>query len=266
MNYNELLESHLSYGTKKCDILRKDDFDKVLKNVVIAPWWSVNIFNSQQVIVEKINDKIYNVRVNDIEFTYVQLQLIGSSAIMDYVLRLGVSRCRNLIFIGSVGALDKNIIIGDIAIPEYSICGEGASRYLNDDLNDDFGRKFYPNREFTESLIDCSKKVCEKNSIKMHIVKNFSADSIFAQFPHIEYVKSTEVNTIELETSSFFKAAEMAGIRSTALLCVSDNTTSSKSLFSGREASDRTNKHKVRNEIIPEIVINLLKKIGIDDK
>lgn len=50
---------------------------------------------------------------------------------MDYILSLGVTKCKNLVFLGSSGSLDENIKISDIVVPKYSICGDGASRYLN---------------------------------------------------------------------------------------------------------------------------------------
>lgn len=43
---------------------------------------------------------------------------------------LGISKCKRIIFISSVGALDTEIGIGDIVIPEYSVSGDGASRYI----------------------------------------------------------------------------------------------------------------------------------------
>lgn len=40
-------------------------------------------------------------------------------------MNLGVTNCKNLIFIGSVGSSSEEINIGDIVIPKSSICGDG---------------------------------------------------------------------------------------------------------------------------------------------
>ena len=46
MKYEDLLESHFKYGTTKEDIIKIYGYDKLLSNVVIAPWWNHDIFVS----------------------------------------------------------------------------------------------------------------------------------------------------------------------------------------------------------------------------
>ena len=138
MNYNDLLNSHKKFGTSKNDILIKDNFDKIKQNVVIAPWWDVTIFDNLDAKITKINNILYNIKIDNITFSYIQLKKIGASGIVDLILRLGVTKCKNLLFIGSAGSLSDNINIGDVVIPTYSICGDGATRYLNKNLEDEF--------------------------------------------------------------------------------------------------------------------------------
>ena len=38
MEYNDLLNSHLKYGTTSDDIIERKGYEKILENVVIAPW------------------------------------------------------------------------------------------------------------------------------------------------------------------------------------------------------------------------------------
>ena len=145
MDYNKLLDSHKRFGTTKEDIATSNQQRDILENVVIAPWWKVKMFeNKNDIIVTKISDKLYNIKKGDIEFTFIELKRMGAPMMMEEVLPLGVSNCKNLIFIGSVGSLDKSIGIGDLAVPMYSVCGDGACRYLNDSLEDEFGKKQYP--------------------------------------------------------------------------------------------------------------------------
>lgn len=61
---------------------------------------------------------------------------------------------------GSVGALDKNMKIGDLVIPQYSVSGVGADRYLTTetaDKNDCYGKKYYPDKEFSDKLWEVCK-------------------------------------------------------------------------------------------------------------
>ena len=265
MIYDDLLASHLKYGTTKKDILKRNSFFEVLENVVIAPWWNVKMFEGHDVEITKINEIVYNIRYQDIVFTFLQLKAIGAPVMIDCVLELGVSKCNNLLFLGSVGSLDEIISIGDIVIPEYSICGDGASRYLNDNLEDDFGQKFYPDKQSNKRLIEICEGICATNEVKMHLVANFSVDTIFTQFAHLDRILDMGSKVIEMETASLFKAASIAKINACALLCVSDNTVVSKSLYSGITTIEHEYRHNVRYEAIPKIVFEYFKRCFIKE-
>ncbi len=262
MEYSDLLKSHEEYGNSKQDILLRHGFDKILKFVIIAPWWDIGIFEEYNPIITKINDSLYNIKINDVEFSFVQLKMIGASVIMDTLLSLGITNCQNILFIGSVGSLSTHINIGDIVIPKYSICGDGASRYLNPNLEDEFGKKEYPNEQITNKLLDVVKDVCKETKVNYHYVSNFSIDTIFAQFYHINYILNTGCETIEMETANFFKTAKTVGLNATALLCISDNTINKKSLYSGRTTTDNDYRKFVKSRIIPEIIIQLIKNLN----
>ncbi|QAT63192.1 hypothetical protein EQM13_17285 [Acidilutibacter cellobiosedens] len=86
---------------------------------------------------------------------------------MDALLTLGVTSCQQIIFIGSVGSLDDNIGIGDIVIPEYSVCGDGASRYISSDsLNngDVFGEKIYSNIDLFNKSKTVTERICKEKT------------------------------------------------------------------------------------------------------
>ena len=175
---------------------------------------------------------------------------------MDFILSLGVTKCANLIFLGSAGSLDEKINIEDIVVPKYSICGDGASRYLNKNLEDEFLKNKYPSEEFTKKLID----VLNKNKLRYHYVPNYSIDTVFAQFYHIDKILELGAKTIEMETAVLFKCNELLKINVTALFCISDNTLQNKSLYSGRTEEENDYRHKVRYDIIPNIIIDLFKR------
>lgn len=256
MKYSDLLEAHLKYGTTRNDILVQKEYEKILKNVVIAPWWSHDLFDNLDFKIEQVSEKIYNFYRDDISFSYIELKRIGAPGIMDFILSLGVTKCKNLVFLGSAGSLDENIKIGDIVIPKYSICGDGASRYLNKNLEDEFLKKEYPSKEITNKLID----ILKKEKVKYHNVPNYSIDTVFAQFYHIDKILELGAKTIEMETSLLFKCNDLLKINVTALFCISDNTILNKSLYSGRTKEETEYKYKIRYEVIPKIVVELFKK------
>lgn len=256
MKYNDLLNSHFKYGTTPDDIIANRGYEKILENVVIAPWWSHDIFDGLNFEEDQVSDKVFNFYSDDLSFSFIELKRIGAPGIMDFILSLGVTKCKNLIFLGSAGSLDESIKIGEIVIPKYSICGDGASRYLNMDLADEFLKKEYPSKKITNDLID----ILKERNIKYHYVPNYSIDTVFAQFYHIDKILDLRAKTIEMETACLFKCCNLMNINATALFCISDNTILNKSLYSGRTDEENDYRHKIRYELIPKIVIDLFKK------
>jgi purine-nucleoside phosphorylase len=192
-----------------------------------------------------------------IKITYIVTGM-GASNVNDIVLALGCTPCEKIIFIGSVGALDENIGIGDIVIPEYSMCGDGACRYLTNRKlieNDPFGEKNYPNKELFEKIISKTREITGKSGIHYHIGKNFSVDTIIAQFAHIDEITGMGCNCIEMETSALFKSAEICNINAGAVFSVSDNTILKKSLLSGMTKEETDYEENVRRNILIKIVI-----------
>lgn len=231
MKYEDLLNSHLKYGNSKEDIIKRNGYENILENVVIAPWWGHEMFASFDVKIKKINEKIYNIYGADFEFSFIELKLIGAAAILDETLGLGVTKC--------------------------SICGEGASRYLNVDLEDEFGKKEEPSKDYTNKLL----KIVEKyENVKYHYVVNYTVDTIFAQFIHLASIIKYGAKTIEMETSALFKCNNILNINMTALFCVSDNAVLNKSLYSGRTDLEKEYKHMVKEKVIPNIIMELFRK------
>ena len=85
-----------------------------------------------------------------------------------------------------------------------------------------------------------------KQLVKWHVGKNFSIDTVFAQFAHIDAILSTGCNVIEMETAAAFRAAKTVSIRTAAVLSVSDNTIINKSLISGRTDEEMNYRRFVR--------------------
>lgn len=113
MRYNDLLNSHLKYGTTSDDIIARKGYEKILENVVIAPWWSHDIFGGLTFEEEQVNEKVFNFYSEVLSFSYIELKRIGAPGIMNFILSLGVTKCKNIVFLGSAGSLDERIICLD---------------------------------------------------------------------------------------------------------------------------------------------------------
>lgn len=267
--YEQLLNGHKHFGTNVSDVSKhkfKFDISLIEENVIIAPTMTCDFFETFKAEITPLYDKHYsisNIKINNIKFTYITTG-IGASNLVDIVLALGTTNCKNILFIGSVGSLEKDINIGDIILPKCSICGDGVCKYLTGKpLKDSyvFGERFFPNENLFNLSINVTKKICEEENLTFHIVNNFSVDTIFAQFAHIDEIKDLGSNVIEMETAALFRAAEICNIKSCAILCVSDNIVKNKSLYSGRSDEDKKRKGYARYIITPKIILNMLKEL-----
>ncbi len=269
MTYNQLLDGIKRFGSNESDICLHGlgvSPERINTNVIIAPWWEpTTLPDLGEADYLSASDfsavKVWDISNNGLSITYIKTG-IGAPVLMDVILSLGVTKCKQAIFVGSVGSLDENIGIGDIVIPEWSICGDGASRYISNSTlksQDIFGEKAYPNNELYLKILESTKQVCINTETKYHVGQNFSIDTIFAQFAHIDEIKSLGCNVIEMETAAAFKAAQVAGISLAAILSVSDNSVTKKSLISGRTDKEMEYRKFIRRAIFPQIILNSLK-------
>lgn len=265
MNYQDLLSGISRYGSTMQDICKHTigvDSEKINEDVIVAPWWEPSVLpglGKAEYLCESefASIKVWNIETKNKNITYIKTG-IGAPVLMDIVLTLGITSCKKVVFIGSVGSLDDNIKIGDIVLPEYSICGDGASRYISNVRlkdSDVFGEKAYPDEEAFQSIKHIITNICRDNNINWHIGRNFSIDTIFAQFIHLDEIIGMGCNVIEMETAAAFRAAYIANISIVALFSVSDNTVKNKSLLSGRTSKEMEYRKFVRKEVFPQIIL-----------
>ena len=264
MDYNKLIEGIKRYGSNETDICIHGIGvlpEQINKNVIIAPWWepaSLPELGQAEYLSESQFSavKVWNIRSENKDVTYIKTG-IGAPVLMDAILSLGVTKCEKVIFIGSVGSLDEQIGIGDIVIPEYSVCGDGASRYIDSDAlmdSDTFGNKVEPDKEMFKTVCRITDRICKNNDVKYHIGKTFSIDTVFAQYAHIDEIKEMGCNVIEMETAAAFRAAKISGLSLVAIFSVSDNTVTNKSLISGRTEREMAYRRFVRKSLFPQII------------
>lgn len=263
MTYESIIAGMKRFGSTERDICVSRlgiEPEQVNENVIIAPWWkpvSMPDLGRAKCLNTSNSVQVWNITAGKLKITYIKTG-IGAPVLMDVLLALGVTKCKKIIFIGSVGSLDSEIGIGDIVIPEYSVCGDGASRYIASvDLKsgDCWGEKVYPDTELFNTVKGITQAVCDENNVKWHIGKNFSIDTIAAQFAHIDEIIEMGCNVIEMETAAAFRAAKMMDISIAAVFSVSDNTVTKKSLISGRTKEDNDYRKRVKKKLIPKIIL-----------
>ncbi|KAB3529516.1 phosphorylase family protein [Alkaliphilus serpentinus] len=268
MEYKDLLDGWKRFGTSSEDVCLGTlgvSPDEIHERVIIAPWWEPDVFDNlgnEKTYLSKENSitKVWNIQVDECLISYIKTG-IGAPVVTDAVLALAGTKCKKALFVGSVGALDLNLSIGDIVVPMLSICGDGISRYLKGKplkSNDPFGELSYPDAEMFKVLSDTTREICQEYEVQWHIGKTFSVDTIVAQFPYIDEIMNMGCNVIEMETAAAFRAATLVNLKLAALFSVSDNTLKNKSLLSGREDSEMNYRKEVRKNIFPKIILKTL--------
>ncbi len=257
MKYNDLLNAQNASLITKEALIKRYEVAEVLENVVIAPFWPHTMFENKSVKIEKVGKNIYNIYGKDFSLSFIELKTIGAPYTMEYALSLGITKCKNVIFAGSASSLNKDINIGDICTPIISVCGDGASRYLNKNLEDEFGKEHHPNKDFYNKL----KQIIIENKkyANYHEVKNISVDTIFSQYNHLSYFENLNIDTLEMECACFYKACKLINLNYAAIFCISDSTIKGKTLYNNRAPKDHEYRHKVRDEIITDIIIKTFK-------
>jgi len=267
MDYESLIAGIKKYGATENDICMHGlgvSLNQIKEHVIVAPWWEPSVISglgdAESIPTPNHLSSIWNIKNEGFEITYIKT-LVGAPMMLEHLIPLGVTSCKRIIFIGSAGSLHPNIGIGDIVIPESSVCGDGASRYISsgDMRRDVFGETVHPDSQLLTLLLTETARICDENKVSWHIGRNFCVDTIAAQFTHLDEIINMGCNVIEMETAVAFRVAKIMNIPLVALFSISDNVTTNKSLVTGRTKEDMEYRRFTRKELFPRIILSVLK-------
>ena len=181
---------------------------------------------------------------------------IGSSAgnLIDHLALCAELQFKQMIFIGAVGALNKDYALGDICTPSFSISGSYADSYLmkNSIRETMLFQRVTPDKEYVQHVIEIGKT--KGYSIKCGSV--FCTPSIALEYSHLDEIRAFKTDLIEMETSSFYLMADLFELPSIALLVVSDNSASGAALV-GRTEKQQQQYEYGRNTVLPDMILTL---------
>jgi nucleoside phosphorylase len=229
--------------------------------VVVMPFWRAEIFSGvAKEITEIVPHHVYQMEYQS-QFISLVRSGLGAPQTGDVTLALGCTPCETAIFTGSAGGLRDGLQIGDLLIVEKSLCGDGFSRYLEQEVlpGDVFLQPAGPEWCLMEALKNRAAEACLARSVTLHQGTVFSTDSILAQFYRLDTL-ADELNcsAIEMETAAFFRAAQLVGIKAGALLQISDLPRQGKSLYAGRTDGDMERRRSIRREVLAQAVLSAL--------
>ena len=165
-----------------------------------------NLFNSRIYFKEKGEGK-----------THVSLTgpIIGAPyavIILETLISFGV---KQIIYLGSCGAVSHDIKVGDIIIPSRSIIDEGTSRHYQSEKSD-FA-------EPSSAVVEDLKSTAERMNVDYRQGPVWTTDAVFREIPEkvVNYQKRG-VLAVEMELSALFTVGKSYGIHTAGILVVSD--------------------------------------------
>lgn len=229
------------------------DLDVICEKVVLAPCWFPDSVGLKSEIISEGTCKIWNCILQDVEFTYI-VSGVGAAGCLDIVIALGETKCKDILFIGSAGALKKEINIGDIAIPKSIVCAEGASRYISPNLFlDTYGDKFSVDDRLYNTLASSIAINKSLLNVSVHTGAGISVESISLQFKHLSEFTEIGCDFVDMESSAFLAATKMSNLRGAIAYCISDNVAQGEPLY--LVPNEKTSfRKKVRKVVFPAII------------
>jgi purine-nucleoside phosphorylase len=99
-------------------------------------------------------------------------------------------------------------------------------------------------------------EMAEKAGFPLKSAKVFCTDSISLEYMHLDEIKATGAELIEMETGTFYTMAELFDVPSIALLAVSDNSATGVPLL-GRGEKLAQKYINTRSNIIPDMIFRI---------
>jgi len=125
------------------------------------------------------------------------------------------AKIENIIRIGTCGALDENIKVGDLVVVDEVIRGDGVTPYY---VGKDF--KTVADKKITDTLCEVAKGM----GITVHRGKTWTTDALLRETREIVEAKRKEgAMAVDMVSSTLLTIAQTYNIKAGSILAVSDN-------------------------------------------
>ena len=120
----------------------------------------------------------------------------------------------HFIRVGTTGALQPHINVGDIIINTASMRNEGTTKFYVDD-----GFPAVADHFLTHALIQAGTELEKKKPLELHIGLNASDDAFYGETPEwIEMLSRHKLLNVEMESAAIFSIAHIRGLKA-AMVC-----------------------------------------------
>jgi uridine phosphorylase len=137
----------------------------------------------------------------------------------------------HFIRVGSTGALQKGMQIGDIVISTGAMRLDGTSRYYAHD-----GFPALPDYFLTKALLETAIELQKSSNFRLFMGANASSDAFYGETPELlQMLSDHRIVNVEMEASAVYTVATMRGLKAGMVCAVSGN------LLTGEVIYDRPN-------------------------
>ena len=148
--------------------------EEVTETVVLAPWWHPNkLYNNYDCKIELLSDEfpdVHRITYNNKSFLHIR-SYVGATNVGETVLLLSFTKCKKIIFVGSVGSISNDVNIGDLIIPSTSVSGEAFSSYMYETINkESLHKEYHPIGE----LYNATTNYLRNENIKSYYANNMA--------------------------------------------------------------------------------------------
>ena len=234
---------------------------EVYDALVVAPGWTpAKILKDPSFRVTCLSQAAYIsgwlVEKDGLKLAWIQTAS-GAPNLIDHLIICAELKFRKLIFIGAVGSLVPEIELGDLCTSSRSIAGVFANAYFDERLTDyrPFGDVFPPDEKYVDHVVS----LAAESGYELKKAVTYCTDSIALEYSHLDEIRMTGAELIEMETSSFYLLADLMEIPAAVLMIVSDNSASGQPLIGRTEAQQEKFQYG-RTVIIPELICKIAKE------
>jgi uridine phosphorylase len=131
--------------------------------------------------------------------------------------------------VGSSGALQPDVGIGDVIINTASMRNEGTTRYYAEP-----GFPAAADHFLTHALIEAAVDLQPQRNFKLHVGLNASDDAFYGETPEfIEMLSRHKLLNVEMESAAIFTIAHMRGLKAAMVSGVSGNLVTGEVVYEG---------------------------------
>jgi len=213
--------------------------DFIKEDVLISPFGEshyISYMLSRFKIIDELelgffDQKIYNVRYKDKEFTFICSGLGPSNAEITMSILLKKSNFKNAILVGSSGGRKKDIMPGELVIPEAFGSEEDVSAAASEpDYFGESGKGYYRTSKKTRQTM---MEIAKEKGITYQNGTVVTTSSLLKQ-ENLKYDKSNI--SVDMEGAAFAAGAKALGKNFGACMWISDSPENQKLLKDPRDA------------------------------